>query len=79
MQLVMIDIADENDNPPYFKHDFYKAGETAGLSWFVASYCNVKNVSTVNYTANTVTPRRVQTIFTSSDSKSKGDCHQLNR
>ena len=35
----MIDIADENDNPPYFKHDFYKAGETAGLSWFVASYC----------------------------------------
>ena len=39
VQLVMIDIADENDNPPYFKHDFYKAGETAGLSWFVASYC----------------------------------------
>lgn len=78
MQLVMIDIADENDNPPYFKHDFYKAGETAGLSWFVASYCNVKNVSTVNYTANTVTPKTgVQFISTSS--KPKGDCRQLNR
>ena len=74
MQLVMIDIADENDNPPYFKHNFYKAGETTGFSWFVASYCMSRMFPLLITQQPAVAPRSVPTIFTSS--KPKGDCHQ---